>query len=106
MFFSSSPRDGGVRFKSIVPGDSWEIIDLGEISEFRIRNWCQLQDGKKYDWTGVLGFLFPTHPDKNRWFCSEICLKALQIQMNIPIPCWKISPNELYYLIKVWNDNH
>jgi hypothetical protein len=83
MWFSSSPRDGGCRYKQISFDNSkWDFINIGmsEDQEREIRNFCDSINGKKYDWIGILFTQFiPLHIDEtNRYFCSEACSEALQ----------------------------
>ena len=85
MFISSSPRDGGVRQKFIIPDENWVLCDLpvSDWSERSIRHWAELLCDKKvgYDWNGVYRFGMPwmkEHPEL--YFCSEFCLAGLQSQ--------------------------
>lgn len=98
-FFSSSSRDGGTRFKFIRPDPaSWDLVDvpMDDVAESLVRRFCNEQAGKKYDWLGVFGFVLPTRPEQGHWFCSEVCLAALQ-QCGFLAGCrpWKVSPNTL-----------
>lgn len=80
--FSSSPRDGGTRYKRIdFAAGHWDLVDLPTLpdAESRIRAWCDAQVPRRYDWRGVLGFVFRCGFDRGRWFCSEICLQAAQL---------------------------
>lgn len=105
--FSSSPRDGGCRWKTIENINdpaTWTLVDLGKDDFDDAVSWfCQSQNGKPYDWLGIAGFPFPfvrtfDHP-RRRWFCSEICAAALQAGgWPIPGDPLKISPNLLYQL--------
>lgn len=98
-FFSSSSRDGGTRFKFIDPDPaSWDFVDLpmDDLDEFRVRCFCTGQLGKRYDWLGVFGFVFPTDPEQGHWFCSEVCLAAIQRAGYLcGAKAWKVSPNTL-----------
>lgn len=108
LFFSSSGQDGGVRFKRIVQDRThWEIFELPIESwrETQILWWAKRRCGCKYDWLGVLGFIFQTHPEQGRWFCSEICVAALQeIGLLGAIKPWKVSPNTLYLILAAARD--
>lgn len=79
---SSSPRDGGVRFKQIYEvSGHWDFLDipLSEIDEYWLKMWCDTQVGIEYDWRGTIGTLIPfIGHDKSKWFCSEFCLFGLQ----------------------------
>lgn len=98
QWFSSSPRDGGVRFKEIVPqAGSWDFLEL-DIQEDTIREWSETQVGLKYDWSGVARFVLPFLPSsKDHWFCSEICIAALQRGgLLLDLTPSRYSPNDLY----------
>lgn len=100
MWFSSSPRDGGVRFKQIIAcSNSWDFVTVST-NEQIVRNWCNQQSGA-YDWFGVLRFVFPfLHPSPHHWFCSEICLTALQqVGLLKGMQPSAISPNRFYKLL-------
>ena len=99
--FSSSQWDGGVRFKKIEYDTlKWDILELftNQYSEKVILEWCKTQNGKNYDWRGVLGiFIGKKEDDPDKWFCSEICTKALQ-QVGLLthlVPCYT-SPETLW----------
>lgn len=107
MFFSSSPRDGGVRYK-VVPKDKskWDFVDIrmDVFDENTLRRWCDSKVGKRYDWVGI--FLSQVLPlavqDPGRYFCSEILVDALQQVgrlRGIDNPC-EVSPQQLYSLLK------
>lgn len=101
--FSSSGRDGGVRFKyfDLKPGH-WSIIDLNvtEAQERSMRRVSERYLGKKYDFLGILGFLyFRTYGHKDKWYCSEICAHVLNQERLIFTPK-KISPADLKYVIE------
>lgn len=105
MWYSSSPRDGGVRYKEIKPMlDHWDFINikydskLYQMLENKIREWCNSQLGRKYDWTGALMYRWlNTNRKTDKWFCSNLCTTALQ-QSNIltDIKPNNESPNSLY----------
>ena len=100
--FSSSHRDHGVRFKEFeLKSENWAIVDLPmtEAQEARTRGLAQTFVGKKYDYKGVLGFVYsPLSADGNRWYCSEICAYLLNIEKVVATPP-KISPSDLYYVL-------
>jgi hypothetical protein len=82
-WFTSSIRDGGVRFKPLLPDyDAWDYIEVpvDTFDEERLRRWGLARLGKKYDWIGAFigaAFSIPLEiPD--RYFCSEICVEGLQ----------------------------
>ena len=83
--FSSSWRDGGVRFKWLTLGGAnapkWAVlpVPMWPADVLRVRRWCVRQVGGRYDVPGVLAFKLPLVRDRlDWWFCSEICCRALQ----------------------------
>jgi hypothetical protein len=82
LSFSSSIRDGGVRFKRIeYKPDRWDFLDLPITApeEYIVRRWAEDQLGKGYDKPGILAYINPLRKqDPNRYYCSEICCEALQ----------------------------
>jgi len=94
--FTSSPRDGGVRFKHMpLPSNEWELIPLEAYNRYQVMNFYLAYEGKKYDWAGVLGFVLRTRQNPNRYFCSEFCAEFL----GFPDP-WRFSPNDLHAILK------
>lgn len=105
--FSSSSRDGGVRYKKIhyVP-DHWEIldIDINPNQEKDLRSWCDGEVGKSYDYLGVLMYV-PRKTDvqnKKKWYCSEICSTVLEFA-GLYEGKTTISPNTFYKEVAKWN---
>jgi uncharacterized protein YycO len=99
MCFSASPRDGGVRFKQIsINPIHWFVVEIpmDTNKENDMRKWCTTQVGLAYDWLGILGLAVNVPiEDKNKWYCSEICITALDMQGVINLfP--RISPNQFY----------
>lgn len=106
QWFSSSPRDGGVRYKKINPKpDHWEFIEIPitEQQEERMRRWCDRQVGLPYDWYGVFRFAFPwlsRSQHRRKWFCSEISIASLQrAQILRNVKPYRMCPNKLYRLL-------
>lgn len=101
--FTSSPRDGGVRFKQIdINPEHWNRVSITVAAEkeAEIYTWCESQVGLKYDWLGILGFVLPIHFRTRRaWYCSEICSYVLDRFIGHQLPL-KISPNGLYTLLE------
>ncbi|MDK4529235.1 hypothetical protein QG082_09700, partial [Kingella kingae] len=57
--YSSSIRDGGVRFKVMpLPPDKWDLIRV-DLPEQRIHEFYAQTKGAKYDWAGCLGIALP-----------------------------------------------
>lgn len=104
--FSAYEGDGGVRTKMIhldpVKWDRFEVEAPDYLVEEMWR-WCKTQEGLGYDWAGILGFVAPwrrQHP--MRWFCSEVCLAALQIlfeNLKGEVPA-KTAPTKLWKILR------
>lgn len=103
--FSSSFRDGGVRFKRITLGgakgvERWDLLAVPiaprEVAD--LRAWCLPKLGGRYDLPGVIAFKLPFVRQKlGWWFCSEICAAALQTFGYLPgLRPESLSPNGLY----------
>ena len=107
LCFSSSWRDGGVRFKRIdlhAPPVKWELVALPvpHADAALVRAWCLRHLGGRYDLPGVLAFKLPLVRHRlNWWFCSEVCVAALQ-QAGLfdGLRPHRISPNRLYHLAR------
>lgn len=104
--FSSSQWDGGTRFKNIdySKKENWDFMELNisKIDEKKIRQFCEKNNDKPYDWFAiVVAQIFNLHANKeNKWFCSEVCTKALQkIKMVVGISAHMVSPQDLYELL-------
>lgn len=83
LWLSSSPRDGGVRYKDIeVDFTKWDFVAVPVNAEkfTAASTWGAAQVGKKYDWLGI--FLSQVIPlcieDPKKFFCSEFCIKFFQ----------------------------
>lgn len=94
-WFSASPREGHVRFKSIVPKDGhWDFVETNKKIVSPMRDFV----GLKYDWTGVfmaqglgkIGIARSVH-ERQKFFCSEVCAAVL----GHPFP-HTLSPGNLY----------
>lgn len=96
-WFSSSPRDGGVRFKKIDDKyGHWEYIELPPINEEVARNLAGKLCGAKYDWGGALRTILPIHPSSpTKWFCTEVCAYIVNRSGFSGVPLL-VSPNALY----------
>jgi len=105
--FSSDEADGGTRFKDMaMSADDWDLLAIpcSSQQEKRVRAFCEEEDDLKYDKVGI-GFSFLPIPigwqSANRWFCSELCVAALQqIGFLTGYTPASISPNKLYKLLK------
>ena len=83
----------------------WEFIDIPINSENleKIYRFCLKEINCKYDFMGILFsiILFLSREDKEKWFCSELCVAALQeIGMLKYVVPHEVDPGELYKLIK------
>lgn len=93
--YSSSPRDGGVRVKTMrLPTDKWDLIPVHTDSD--IVDFFQRTGGKKYDFIGAIGCVLPLRQKPSRYYCSEWCHEAI---FGEP-PKKALSPNKLAELIK------
>lgn len=95
--YSSSPRDGGVRYKAMHIDDSkWDLLPLPDITVVQVTDfYCQTM-GKKYDFLGAIGCVLPLHQKRSRYYCSEWCYEAIFGKA----PKKALSPNELAKLCK------
>lgn len=96
-WYTSSPRDGGVRRKRIDPEPGhWDWMPLPNVPERDVTDLFSRTHGAGYDWLGVLvGQMFEIKVHKgSRWFCSEWCAAAL----GLADP-WRYSPGSLAALL-------
>lgn len=102
MYSSSFRKPGGVRSKPHTEDtDSWDYItlDINKVCYENVKVFFKSQEGKKYDYFGLLGFIIPFKDHESKWFCSEICTTALQIAGVRSV--WRLSsdrtsPNRLH----------
>ena len=96
-WYSSSPRDGGVRIKQIVnDGNSWDFIEV-EIDKDRLSQKYREYRGRGYDFKGILlSNLLPIGwHSKDKATCSEFVADALGY-----IEPSKYSPQDVFNKIK------
>ena len=75
--YSSSIRDGGVRFKTMpLPPEKWDLIPV-DASPEQVYAALAATFGAKYDWLGATGVIARWRHDKRKWFCSEWCAWTL-----------------------------
>lgn len=92
--YTSSPRDGGVRLKTMrLPDDKWNLIPI-DISAETVQQFYQHTQGKAYDYLGALGMVFGLPENPRRYFCSEWCATVLGYQQG-----WRFSPNDLAVIL-------
>lgn len=100
--WSSSPRDGGTRYKTIEISDHWDCVDIhgDEINESIIRSWCNKHIGIKYDWIGAMGVgLHLPFQERHRMFCVEACISPLNESFLSITLNPTMSPNKFHKLI-------
>ncbi len=103
MWFSSSPRDGGVRYKYIEDSFHWDTVQVEctLAEEIKLRNICNTYVGQKYDWLFCFGFVVPPLDDpKKKKACSEVVNFALYKWGRLKHRIRRISPNGLYRYLK------
>lgn len=94
--YSSSARDGGVRKKTIIFDQKWDIIDLPRADAHRAIEIFELKEDNPYDWMGIVSFILPfVKHSKDKEFCSEIVAEMLCID-----PADKCFPGDLKKLTK------
>ena len=99
MMFSASQYENTVRYTRHSYSDSWDRIKLN-ISyddECIVRSFCDSVEGAKYDYLGVAGFVLMNRDSRSKYFCSEVCVEALQeVGKLLKLDASKTSPNKLY----------
>lgn len=102
LCFSSAENDNGTRFKILDMNDGkWDFIDVKLDEQLALAD-AKSFLGLKYDWKGIMGFVFAPIPDnKYEYYCSEIVTLLLQQQGLVKdINSHKTSPNQLYARLK------
>jgi hypothetical protein len=111
LWFSSSPRDGGVRMKTINPKKkSWEFVKIPSTIEEESECFEKALEieKRKYDFIGaILGAGLKIRVENpRRFFCCEAAVYALKPLMSLNAVS---SPGELYqevtHLIRKEKDN-
>ena len=94
--YSSSPRDGGVRCKSInIYNGNWDLIPLTHVTEEQIKAYFNRTSGKHYDWWGAIGCVIGIKQKRSKYFCSEWCFNAIFNSEE----GWRFSPNQLAVML-------
>lgn len=108
--FSSSERDGGCRFKLRVDimnsPAKWDVVGITDTMSRAVKmlHFCILQDGKKYDWLGVIGFKASfVNENSEKWYCSEVCDTA-KLQVQLWPNFYRSHPSESYWIQKYLSD--
>ena len=111
LAYSSSPRDAGTRFAKIdLDSPHWDYIDIKDeyINKDVAFLIAEEHQDKKYDWAGILGFVFIKRWGRQKkWYCSEIVAHILRKSSEkyhfLPK---RITPNKLYKLLTLVNASH
>ena len=111
-WISSNAEHGGVTINPLrTLKETWMYHDLGkiEVTEKQYSDFLDFidsQKGKKYDWLGII--LSQTIPfnwhSKNKWFCSEITTKLLQLLLvreTFDLDPNDVSPADLARLFNI-----
>ena len=100
--FSSSPRDGGCRYKVIdISSGHWQVVPVRGVNRKRVLQQCRLDDGRGYDWVGAIlnaGFRLPFQ-SRSRLWCSEQNGRALGLQY------YRVTPYELMLTLQKRRDH-
>ena len=94
-WYSSSPRDGGVRMKKIeYKPEDWDLVEYKGVSETAVHELYRKTKGCKYDFVGILlsQWLPLRIQSKGKWYCSEWCAKLKYSKTNV-------NPEELFRLV-------
>ena len=95
-WYSSSPRDGGVRSMRMEDynAEHWDIIDYPGVSASDVFDLFRKTKGSKYDFIGILfSQVLPIGlHSSTKWYCSEWAAELKYNNTNI-------SPQELYELV-------
>jgi hypothetical protein len=105
--FSSDEADGGTRWKNWkLSPDEWDLLPIpcSSAQEEEVAAFCANENGLKYDTRGICFSFLPVPigwQSEERWFCSEICVAALQrIGILSGYTAASVSPNRLYKILK------
>lgn len=81
--------------------EQWDLLPYFPRNELKIFTWAKSQNGKRYDWLGILNFAIPLGEDDDHdLFCSEGVVYALQQDGSLLGKTAKlIDPNELHRLL-------
>jgi len=100
---SASQYKGCVRAKKFKTSTSWHSLEvpMGRSMADATEKFILSKVGIKYDYIGLLGFVFGTRDVDSKYFCSELIAEALMEGGVLPKsnPA-KFSPNTLYLELK------
>lgn len=91
---TSAGTEGGVRYKDQQFDFSvWDFIELPFVTESMVWDWYHQNMGDKYDWWGVIRFMFPWAAPQHQsaWFCSECCADIIGFK-----DAWRYDPSTLH----------
>lgn len=81
--YSSSARDGGVRWKEIdINSGRWDVFEISNDAGLKQKalDWFHVHNQDKYDYKNIVRFVLPlVKHDKNKWICYEAVGAALNI---------------------------
>jgi uncharacterized protein YycO len=95
---------GGVRHVASLstrhhPGTTVRIYRVPGLHSETVEKLLTSQLGKKYDWLGILGFVFRRRTqNQDRFFCSELIYWACRmagLELLREVEPWQVSPGEL-----------
>lgn len=91
---TSAGTEGGVKLRPVINDPSkWDLIELPFVSEQQIYDWYDVNKSDKYDWFGIVRFLFPfaLPQHQSAWFCSECCADIIKFK-----DAWRYDPSTLH----------
>ena len=104
-FSSSLQKDMYTQFERINFNTAyWDVLDvpMSAEDEHKVRSFCINEMNCRYDWVGIfLSQIIPLgYNSKSKWFCSEVCVAALQkANLLLNEKPNRVSPNKLYKLL-------
>lgn len=102
--YTAYPNDGVVAKKRDLSDPNWLHTALPDHRATLARDFCIQELGCPYDWKGILGSqLFKANKESpTKWFCSELCVAALQHAGLIPLSVAPatIAPHQLYHHLR------
>jgi hypothetical protein len=82
--------------------NSVDWLHVWDLDEQKVSEFLDAQVGKKYDWLGVISFLWIfIRQGREKWFCSELATVALMKGLDKKEYNQRQSPIDFYYLLKI-----
>jgi hypothetical protein len=109
--FSTHPKDGASRFKTIEMDSRWIIEPVLLVTQDRengLREWCKERQGIPYGWETIAAIAADSHSIPNfpdTLICSELCKAGLQfigVLESTEVP-GMTDPGTLLKEIRAWN---